>query len=128
MHKEEELLVVRVSKDNFTLETQDRIAYQLIIIKGNFTVKNLLEVRNVITELLDTPVKNMVFDLENCGDMDSSSIGLLGNLYKKIRSREGVLGILRPPSKVQTLLAETGLSKILPAFNSLEDVDTEFEA
>ena len=65
-------MVVKVSKEDFVLETKDMISYLLVIIKGSFTIKNLVSVRKAITEALEISSINMVFDLSGCKEMDSS--------------------------------------------------------
>jgi len=120
-------MVDRNLDDKFSVQAKDRISYQLLVFKGSFTVKNLVPVRNVVTELMERSENKIVMDLENCTEMDSSSIGLVANLLKKLESAGGRLAILNPQEKIREILDETRLSTVVPFFSSLEEVDVEFD-
>ncbi len=120
-------MVILINNDDFSMESQDRLTYHLIIIKGSFSVKNLLNVRSEIANILELGVNNMIFDLNECTELDSSAIGIMTNLYKKLTIQKGSVGILRPQQRIEGILTETGLSRIMPIFDNIDEVDSEFE-
>jgi anti-anti-sigma factor len=120
-------MVMIINDPDFTLETHDRLTYFLVKISGKFTVKNLFEVKKAITNIMEMSIKNIVVDLEHCSEMDSSSLGLLSNVLKKLKQRNGILGLMNPGGDILNLLQETGLTSIAPLYTSIEDLDLEFE-
>ncbi|MBF0432030.1 MAG: STAS domain-containing protein [Fibrobacteria bacterium] len=120
-------MVMLINFDDFSMESQDRLHYHLITIVGSFNIKCLVEARNEITNLLDLSAKNFIFNLEKCTEMDSSTIGMLSNLYKKLLERDGSMGILAPSAQMERLLHETGLDKIIPIYSCLEEVESFYD-
>ena len=120
-------MVLRFKKENFKLETLDRISYQLVIMEGAFTVKHLVDVKKVITEYLDLGITNIIFDLKNVERMDSSAIGMFGNVYKRLNKISGTLGVLNPSSAVFRVLRETALDKVVKLFTTVQSIDDYFE-
>ena len=50
------------------------------------------------------------------------------NIFKKLDSRNGLLGILKPTDKLKTLFEETSMHKILRYYNDLIEVDDDLES
>lgn len=111
----------------FDISTQDRLGYTLFQIKGSFSVKNLFHVRTRLQELVEESVNNIVFDFETCKEIDSSGLGILSNLYKKLGNQGGELGIMNVSPEIAKILSETGLESILTFFNTLDDADAHFD-
>jgi anti-anti-sigma factor len=114
------------SKD-FSMSLQDRITFHLVRIQGNFTVNNLLDVRKEFSELFQSDNRNLVLDLEECQYMDSSALGIIINVYKKLRDSNGILLLLRPSLKIENLLKETNLIQIIQVLKTLEEADEFFD-
>ena len=113
--------------EEFEIHTKERLGYTLFIISGSFSVKNLFHVRTRLQELVEESVNNIVFDFENCSEIDSSGLGILSNLYKKLGNQGGELGIINVSPEIRKILNETGLNSILSDFGSLEDADSHFD-
>ncbi len=118
---------VEIQNEFFTLSTQFRPNYTLITITGMFNLEILVEARNTLLELLEPVPKNLVFDLSECDELDSSSIGLISNIYKRLNSTGFRLGIINPSKNVMELLENTKIVNIIPNFLSLEEADKFFE-
>lgn len=71
--------------------------------------------------LLAAGGRNLIFDLQEVGFMDSSGIGMMIGRYKQAESLGGRIAILHANEKVQEIIALSGLSALLPTFASLED-------
>jgi len=113
--------------EEFEIETKERLGYTLFMITGSFTVKNLFHVRTRLQELVEESVTNIVFDFENCTEIDSSGLGILSNLYKKLGAQAGELGVIAVSPEIQKILNETGLNNLLTNFGTLEDADSHFD-
>ena len=113
--------------DHFEIVTKERLGYTLFMIKGSFTVKNLFHVRSKLQELVEQSVNNIVFDFASCAEIDSSGLGILSNLYKRLGSQGGELGVLNVSPEIQKILTETGLNNLFTAFSTLDDADSHFD-
>jgi len=113
--------------DEFEIKTKERLGYTLFIITGSFTVKNLFHVRTRLQELVEKSVNNIVFDFSLCSEIDSSGLGILSNLYKKLGAIGGELGVMNASPEIQKILNETGLNNILTHFDKLDDADSHFD-
>ncbi len=116
-----------MTSETSDFQIKDRLSFNLFILNNNLTVKNLFQVRSALTELLDSSVRNIVFDLEKCNEMDSSGLGLLSNLYKKINSLGGELGVLNVNPELDRIFQDSGLGQLLNPFSTLEEADEYFD-
>ncbi|MBF0430035.1 MAG: STAS domain-containing protein, partial [Fibrobacteria bacterium] len=66
-------------------------------------------------------------DLNECTEMDSSSIGLLSNLYKRVKSKNGTLAFINPSKMVMEILENTKIVTIIPNFQSVDEADHFFD-
>ncbi|MBQ3031238.1 MAG: anti-sigma factor antagonist [Anaerotignum sp.] len=65
--------------------------------------------------------RNLVFDFTNVSFMDSSGIGMLIGRYKQLQSMQGRIAIICTEEKIVEIIRLSGLTKLFPIFDSLED-------
>lgn len=65
--------------------------------------------------------RNLIFDFTNVTFMDSSGIGMLIGRYKQLQSMQGRIAIICKEEKVIEIIRLSGLTKLFPIFDSLEE-------
>lgn len=65
-----------------------------------------------------TRFNKLLLDLSELNFIDSTGIGVITGLYKKIKSNNGKLGLINMNNRVATVLKITGLSEFIKSYNS----------
>lgn len=65
--------------------------------------------------------KRMVIDLSFCNNVDSTFLGILVKILRKLNERGGQLALVFPKLVKQELFIVTGINKIIPCFNTLNE-------
>lgn len=65
--------------------------------------------------------KRMVIDLSFCNNVDSTFLGILVKILRKLNERGGQLALVFPKLIKQELFIVTGINKIIPCFNTLNE-------
>ena len=109
------------------MDTQLEIASRMVgaetgvlSLSGEVDVSNVQRVREAAGELLERGAKNLVFDLAKVEYMDSSGLGVLVGLLKKVKELGGTLAIAAAQEQVERLFVITGLKQIIPLSDDVE--------
>ena len=76
-------------------------------------------------EFYKSGAKNMVFDFAQVGFMDSSGIGMIIGRYKELKKTGGKVFAINISPEVSRIFIISGLKKIIPCYQSLEDIADE---
>jgi anti-anti-sigma factor len=105
-----------------TREVKDN--YQLFRLTGLLDAFSEAAFRKVIAKCVDDGVKNVILDLSQIDLMDSSGLGAIVQVSKKVTSSEGVLQIVTNARVTQTLK----LVKLDKVFSLHPDLASAVEA
>ncbi len=84
--------------------------YQII---GDFTSQKAMEVKNILSNLIDKENVNLSIDCTNVSDVDVVGINTLALIYKQLRSKNSILTILlKQDSHLSKMLHLTKFNKI----------------
>jgi stage II sporulation protein AA (anti-sigma F factor antagonist) len=64
--------------------------------------------------------KNLIFDMENVGFMDSSGVGVIIGRYKQVSSKGGVTVMINVKPQIKRVYEICGLQRIIQAYENLE--------
>ena len=82
--------------------------------RGEIDIHTAPALRLTIAEALADPaVDRLVVDLSQTTFLDSSALGVLIGALKRMREREGRLGIVEPPSSIRRIFEITALDRVL---------------
>lgn len=65
--------------------------------------------------------KNVIFCFEEVTFMDSSGIGVMIGRYKQLQALGGRLAIACANEKIKEIILLSGLTKLIPVYESMED-------
>ncbi len=105
-----------------TREVKDN--YQLFRLTGLLDAFSEAAFRKVIEKYVDDSLKNVILDLSQIALMDSSGLGAIVQVSKKVKSSEGVLQIVTNARVTQTLK----LVKLDKVFSLHPDLASAVEA
>ncbi len=67
-------------------------------------------------EILEKNPRNLIFDMDMVGFMDSSGIGVLLGRYKQIAGQGGKIAMIKVKPQVKRICEICGLQKIIPVY------------
>lgn len=98
----------------------------LLDVIGKITIgEGSVQLREVITKLLDAGRNRIVLNLSGVSYVDSSGIGELVSSLTTTKNTGGKLKLLNPPKKIKDLLM---ITKLLTVFEIHEDEQTAVES
>jgi anti-sigma B factor antagonist/stage II sporulation protein AA (anti-sigma F factor antagonist) len=65
--------------------------------------------------------KKIVIDLSFCENVDSTFLGILVKILRKLNEKDGKLALVFPKLVKQELFIVTGINKIIPCYNTLPE-------
>lgn len=94
----------------------------LIMVSGEIDHHTSKELRRQTeSALFEMGGKHLIFDFTNVTFMDSSGIGMLIGRYKQLQSMQGRIAILCTEERIIEIIRLSGLTKLFPIFEVLED-------
>lgn len=94
----------------------------IIVFYESLVFDNLGAMNQVVAKRLGEPSTNkLLIDLSHIKWVDSSGMGFLVFMHKKLAARKGLFGLLSPTEEVMASFEELGLAKVLPIFKNEEE-------
>jgi anti-sigma B factor antagonist len=95
---------------SFSIERSDDVT--VVAVDGELTVGNRGEFKSAVIDLLEDGDRKFVFDFATSGYIDSSGLGVLVSLSKKIRENSGGLRLAGLNEDLRTLFELTKLDTL----------------
>ena len=111
----------RVSLSPMNLEVRTRaISPELAVVEliGEADVYSSSLAKDAMLKLLESGTRNLIVDLEKADYLDSTALGLLVGMLKRVRERDGSLGLLNPKPRVKKVFEITRLDQVFPFYES----------
>lgn len=108
-----------------TSRTSDGV--EIIQLQGKITIgSGDSQLREVITNALNTGKNNLLLDMSGVTTIDSSGIGELVGSYTTVTNRGGKLKLLHLPAKLNELLHVTQLITVFEVYENEQDALKSF--
>jgi anti-sigma B factor antagonist len=104
---------------NFDVQKHDDIT--VIGVEGQLIVGNRQELKQQVLEELENGSRKFLIDFANTGYIDSSGLGVLVSLSKKIREQSGELRLANLNEDLRTLFELTKLDTLFQISTSREE-------
>ena len=108
------------------ISTEEQGLFYLIKISGVLTVKEITFLKNQILQVMSLGHINIVIDMEKIITTDSSGVGLLMNISKKLSALKGNLVILKPSNDLKDIFNIIGLSSMVKYVNTIDQAEMLF--
>ncbi len=96
----------------------------VVHLKGEIDQCAASEIRDRIDiEIINSPKKNMIINLDSVTLMDSSGIGLIVGRYKNVNALGGKLLLAGGNSNVRKMIDLSGIRKVIDMYESVADAD-----
>lgn len=100
---------------------------EIINLQGKITIgSGDSQLREVITNALDSGKNNLLLDMSGVTTIDSSGIGELVGSYTTVTNRGGKLKLLHLPAKLNELLHVTQLITVFEVYENEKDALKSF--
>lgn len=96
-------------------------SYDVISLKGQFNAKTVNGLRSDLDHLLKDCSGDVIIDMSSVEKLDSSGIGVLVFLYKRLKIEKRQLTLVGVNAKTDELLSMLQINKAIRQYNDLED-------
>ena len=107
-------------------EVTEKGGVTIIDVEGQLIVGNRQELKQKVLEKLDGGERKFLIDFANTGYIDSSGLGVLVSLSKKIREQGGELRLANLNEDLKTLFELTKLDTLFHIASNREEALTSF--
>lgn len=109
----------------FDVQGEERALFYLIRVLGDFRIANLVKVRNMVESAMEIGHIYIAFHVGKVTVIDSSAIGLIMNIQRKLAIKQGSVYLIGIPSTIEPTLASTDIPRVIKCFTSLEEADRQ---
>lgn len=78
--------------------------------------------KDIEERLKNKPIANLIIDMEKVSFIDSSGLGAIIGIYKKVNAVGGGMAIIGPQPSVRKVLLFSGIDKLINICNANQDV------
>ena len=107
-------------------EVTEKGGVTIIDVEGQLIVGNRQELKQKVLEKLDGGERKFLIDFSNTGYIDSSGLGVLVSLSKKIREQGGELRLANLNEDLKTLFELTKLDTLFHIASDRQEALTSF--
>lgn len=94
----------------------------IILVSGEIDHHTSKEIRRQTENaIIQMGCRNLIFNFEFVDFMDSSGIGMLIGRYKQLHALGGRISIVCVKENIYEIIQLSGLTKLFPIFDSIED-------
>ena len=107
-------------------ETRDTNGVTVVQVEGQLIVGNRQELKDLVQAAVEKGDRRILIDFSRTGYIDSSGLGVLVSLSKKIREQGGELRLANLNEDLRTLFELTKLDTLFHISNNREEALTSF--
>ncbi len=95
--------------------------YVIVLPDEEIEVYNISEIKEVLFDIIEKGNRKLIMDMSKVEYIDSSGLGVLVSVLKKVKVSEGKLVLISPKSSVKQILSLTNLDKVFNIQDTLEN-------
>lgn len=104
----------------FDLKTEERDGVMIIKLRGQLTLEFISRLKANFNSLAETPAQQIVLELSTLEQIDSSGLGVILSLLKRIRAQKGDVKLVRLHGQPQEIFRLLRLDRIFEVFDDVE--------
>jgi anti-sigma B factor antagonist len=102
-------------------EVSEVKAWTVVTVHGEIDVATSPTLRERLIDLVNDGATGLVLDLEAVDFLDSTGLGTIVSLLKRVRTHGGDLRLVCTEARIRRLFQITGLDKAVPLHASVDD-------
>lgn len=106
------------------LDVQKVGSHAVVDVKGEIDVYTAPKLREKLIELVSEGSYDVVVDLEGVDFLDSTGLGVLVGALKRVKAHDGSLSLVCTQDKILKIFKITGLTKVFPIHDSVDEATT----
>jgi anti-sigma B factor antagonist len=99
----------------------------LIAVAGELDLFTAPELRTRLNELIDDGTRELIVDLSDTAFLDSTGLGVLISVYKRMSSCDGELVIIDSRRNILKAFQVAGVDQLLTIVESYDDANAAFD-
>jgi anti-sigma B factor antagonist len=99
----------------------------VVYLKGSLSIATTEEFYSQVSSLLDDGEKNFVFHISSLDFIDSTGLGTLVRLTKRIKEKNGEIRLAEPQTHIKEMFELIRMDKVLPIDKTKEEALEAFE-
>ena len=102
----------------------------IVVVKVDIRTATLRDARPLWVEFESHLIfnqKKIIIDFSVCHSVDSTFMGMIVKIFKKVTGQDGIIKIVFPDVKTAFTFHMTGISKIIDCYDSLEEALDSFD-
>lgn len=104
------------------IEIAQKEDYCLVKVGQTFEARNHVEVRQAANRAVGMGCTKLVFDVSQCGYIDSSAIGLMVEMYRRLNPQGRRVGLLKPTENVRRIIGLTRTDSLIAIYETEESI------
>jgi anti-sigma B factor antagonist len=109
-----------MSEMDLLVESRQAGDWSIVEVKGEVDLYSAPRLKERLAELTVSGRSRITVNLEGVEFMDSTGLGVLIGALKRCREAEGTLALAAPREPVRKVLSITGLDRVFPVHDSVE--------
>lgn len=105
------------------IETEERGFYALLKVPEHFDLDTLGPVREALDRLIEAGYTQIVLDLEHTTYVSSVGIGVVVNVHKRLKEKDGEVYLVAVSEQVRKLLDVSNLTEVVTSLESVKEVE-----
>ena len=93
------------------IEIETKGTVPVVHLNGEVDIYTCPQLNKALNQIYEDGSKNLIVDLENVHYIDSTGLGTIAHVAKKIATREGEIGIISTKPQIVKIFEISGLSK-----------------
>lgn len=110
-----------VMAENLLLDTNEIGAWTVVNVKGEIDLYTAPKLKEHVNHLAEGGKTRMAVNLEGVEFLDSTALGVLISGLKRCREAGGTLALVAPREPVRKVLSITGLDRVFPIHDTVEE-------
>ena len=103
------------------LDVRQVDSHAVVDVTGEIDVYTAPKLREKLIDLVSEGSYNVVVNLEGVEFLDSTGLGVLVGALKRVKAHDGSLALVCTQNKILKIFKITGLTKVFPIHDSVEE-------
>ncbi len=95
---------------------------ELIRINGVLNAQNIIDLKQETNRILNNAVRLVILDVEKLEEIDSTGIGAILSLVKRMRQKDGDVKLLKLGGTVKKLFKMLRIDQSMESYGTLEEI------